>query len=272
MYYQLLLNTKGREYILPRRVKNVDHGLASWQFVVLCLFGVYGCGNNQRPASAPYIGLTVLWMQPCRLHTVVLSSLRRLTNESMGWNNASAEPETLWGVFHLSASVICQGWTRSPGLHKSPPPTITSRDFQKKTLPIVLKKEEPVRTLQIGLQEGSRQLGRLPMMGQRQLKANSSHFNDISLLRSYHVSSAGASVAETTPRPTLSPSPPLPPIALCSWIKVQTLVCLVFILPTRPLPHYLLLPRLFRLFSVSSSSCSFMPQQKEVVFRTHYRQ
>lgn len=74
------------------------------------------------PVSAQSIGLTVAWMQPRRLHTVLLSSLWRLTNESMGWNNASAEPETQWGVFHLSASLICHGWgSRSPCLHKAAP-------------------------------------------------------------------------------------------------------------------------------------------------------
>lgn len=42
--------------------------------------------------------------------------------------------------------------------------------------------------------------------------------------------------------------PSLPPLGVFSWIKVQTLVCLVFIFPTRPLPRYLLLPYLFGCF------------------------
>lgn len=165
-------------------------------------------------------------MQACRLHTDLLSFLGRLTNESMSRNKASAELETQQGVFHLSASVICHGWG-SPCLHKAPLPLITSREFwkkkNKKIGSIVLKKEGPVRNVTdrfVRSCQGSRQLCRPLAMNLRYLEAKSSNFINITLLCSYHVSSAGASVAETPPPPALPPSPLLPPVGLCSWIKV----------------------------------------------------
>lgn len=89
---------------------------------LVVLFGVYGCGNIQCPVSAQHI--LVLLYCGCRPACSTQSAFSLVfTNESIGWNNASAEPETQWGVFHLSASLICHGWgSRSPCLHKAPPP------------------------------------------------------------------------------------------------------------------------------------------------------
>lgn len=123
--------------------KNINHTLVNCQFVI---FVVCSCMGVVLIKAQCQSNILILWMQPCRLHTVHLSSLWRLTNESMGQNNASAEPETQQGVFHLSASVICHDWrSRSPCLHKADHPLSNNKQGclekkHKKNVPIVLKK------------------------------------------------------------------------------------------------------------------------------------
>lgn len=172
------------------------------------MFGVYGCGNYQRPASARYIKLTVLWVQPCRLHTVLLSFLQRLTNESMGWNNASAEPETRGEFSTCLLQWSVKVGALAPLVYTSPLSNMQGFQLKKKMSPLFWKERRPWERYRehwfVLSCIGSRQLGRPLTMGLRWLEAHSSYFKNISLVRSYHVSSAGASVAEHPPPPSHS--------------------------------------------------------------------
>lgn len=103
--------------------------------------------------------------------------------------------------------------------------------------------------------QGSGQLCRPLAMNLRYLEAKSSNFNNITLLCSYHVSSAGASVAETPPSLTA---------ATTRWFVQldQSLDSCVlgFHLLHSAAPSLPVASSTLWLFSISSFSCFFMPQ------------
>lgn len=182
-------------------------GAASILLAADCMNGWYLIATT-KSTSAWYIGL--------RLAGSIQSSccpLWRLANESTVCNNASTEPKTQRGVFHLSASVACQGWgARSlPCLHKAGPSN-NKRGSYRVNLPHCSKKRGARENAQVAHHaigraaascEGGWLFGHsLKMVLQCGLGALHT-FNNISSLPSYRISSAGASVAT----PPASPPP-----------------------------------------------------------------